>query len=454
MSEQSSQAGNPYQSPQQAIGGGETQNQLNLKLLIGKFIFRYWYLYVYTITLGLLTAYFYNWYATPVYFTSCSVLIKDDKQKHNSNDLIAQLNEFNTEGGIETEIGIIRSRQLIYKTLESLDFAKSYFLKGEIKTSEMYKESPIKLMEDTLYPIAYSTGLSLEIIDDRKFKIRYNHPTGPQTGYHLFGKRVISKLGVFRIEKTDKFKDDVYRKPEYTKRKILIRFQGLDNLTDQYQAMLKVDKVSKASTILQASVQGPVPKKNEDFLNRLFELYIGKGIELKNEYAVNTLRFIDEQVNLLTQDIDANEANVERFRITRGITDLDVEATSYLESVKNFDAKISELQVQVSFLNYLEKYVADGREMSGNISPGSILVNDPLLTNLILRINELENKRKSQSVLAKQDNPLLVGINIELQNTKASLLENIRSLRAGLNSSLREAMTQKESVQGKLRLLP
>jgi tyrosine-protein kinase Etk/Wzc len=108
-------------------------------------------------------------------------------------------------------------------------------------------------------------------------------------------------------------------------------------------------------------------------------------LKIKNEYAVNTLRFIDEQVELLTQDIDENEASVEKFRVRKGITDLSVEATSYLESVKQFDAKISELQVQISFLNYLEGYVSQGKELSGNISPGSVLVNDPLLTNLILK---------------------------------------------------------------------
>ena len=445
---------NQYPDQQQAIGGGEANNQTNLKFLFNKFFVRHWYLYVYTLTLGLITAYFYNWYSTPIYFTSCTVLIKDNKQRYNSNDLLAQLNEFNTEGGIENEIGIIRSRQLILKTLHALGYDKSYYLKGEIKTSEMYTESPIALESDTLYPIAMSTALNIEIIDDKKYKISYNHPSGYQIGYYRFGKKVRTKIGIFSLEKTDKFKDEAFRKKSYDKRNIVIRFNSLENMTDNYQTALKVDKVSKLSTMLQASIQGPVPNKNEDFLNKLFEFYIDKGIEIKNEYAVNTLRFIDEQVELLTQDIDENEASVEKFRVRKGITDLSVEATSYLESVKQFDAKISELQVQISFLNYLEGYVSQGKELSGNISPGSVLVNDPLLTNLILKMNELENRRKSQLSRAKMDNPIVVSLNIEIQNTKAALLENIKSLRNGLRSSLDEANSQKGSVQGKLRLLP
>lgn len=446
----------PYNYPnqQQAIGGGESNNQMNLKFLFNKFFLRHWYLYIYTLTLGIITAYFYNWYSTPIYFTSCTVLIKDDKQKYNGDDLLSQLNQFNSEGNIETEIGIIRSRELIAKALQDLGYDKSYYLKGEIKTSEIYKETPIKLEEDTLYPIAYSTVLNVEILNDRKFKLSYNHPSGYQIGYYLFDKKVNTKIGVFKLVKTDKFKDENYNNQTYNKRNLILRFNSIENITINYQTALKVDKVSKMSNILQASIQGPVPNKNEDFLNRLFDFYIAKGIELKNEYAVNTLKFIDEQVELLTTEIDANEANVEKFRVSKGITDLSVEASSFLESVKNFDAKISELQVQISFLEYLERYVSQGKELSGNISPGSILVNDPLLTNLILKMNELENKRKSQLNLAKKDNPILVGLNIEIVNTKAALLENVKSIRNGLKSSLNEAMLQKGQVQGKLRLLP
>ncbi|MBL0096253.1 MAG: hypothetical protein IPP46_06905 [Bacteroidetes bacterium] len=45
-------------------------------------------------------------------------------------------------------------------------------------------------------------------------------------------------------------------------------------------------------------------------------------------------------------------------------------------------------------------------------------------------------------------------MNIEILNTKSALLENVKSLRNGLKSSLNEAMLQKGQVQGKLRLLP
>ena len=144
------QINNPYPNQTQAIGANEPMNQINLKQVFNKFFVRHWYLYVYTLSLAIITAYFYNWYSTPVYFTSCTVLIKDASQHYNSNDLLSQLNSFSAEGGVDNEIGIIRSRQLITKALSELEYGKLYFIQGDIKTSEIYKDNPIRLDIDTL----------------------------------------------------------------------------------------------------------------------------------------------------------------------------------------------------------------------------------------------------------------------------------------------------------------
>src|SRR5688500_10456875 len=108
MKDHDKQNHNAY--PPAQVNIAEHGNPINLRFLFNKFILRHWYLYVYTLTIAMITAYFYNWYATAIYFTSSTVLIKDDKQRYNGNDLLSQLNEFNSEGGIENEIGIIRSR--------------------------------------------------------------------------------------------------------------------------------------------------------------------------------------------------------------------------------------------------------------------------------------------------------------------------------------------------------
>lgn len=70
---------------------------------------------------------------------------KRRKKNVNSSDLLTQLGAFNNEGGIENEIGIIRSRLLISKTIEELQLYKSYYLIGDVKTSEIFALKPFDL---------------------------------------------------------------------------------------------------------------------------------------------------------------------------------------------------------------------------------------------------------------------------------------------------------------------
>ena len=162
-------------------------------------------------------------------------------------------------------------------------------LKGDIKTLEIYSSSPIALIGDTLYPAAYSTPLSVKVLDDKKILLSYNYLGKQYSGTFPFDAKIKNKLGVFIIEKTNHFSDELFNRKNYNNRDYIIRLGSLDNMTDSYQTALKADRVSKAASILQISLLGPVPAKNEDFLNKLCEVYIKKGIELKNEYAVKEL---------------------------------------------------------------------------------------------------------------------------------------------------------------------
>lgn len=427
-----------------------SSGEFNLKHIFNKFFLRHWYLYVYTLVLAMITAYFYNWYATPIYFTSSTVLIKDPRQNQTGNDLLSKLGQYDNIGTMDNEIGVIRSRALIHKTLSELGFDKSYFLKGDVKTSELYKESPIVLEADTLYRVATNAALNIQIISSTKYKII----KGDRATIYSFGQTVTHKFGKFRVNKTSFFVDKYYNNPNAEKTNILVRFNDLDVLTDTYQGALKVEPVSKQASLLQISMQGPVKAKTEDFLNKHCDVYIKKGTENKNEYAVNTLKFIDEQLELLTRDIDINEANVEGFRVKKGITDLNIEAGSYLEAVKSFDYKISDIQVQLSFLDYLEKYLTSGNEIAGNVSPSTIMVNDPSLQNMVIKLSDLENQKKAKSSIIKTGNPVIKQLTDEIENTRAQILETIRSSRNGLSASLAEAQTQKGAIQSKLRLLP
>ena len=155
----------------------------------------------------------------------------------------------------------------------------------------------------------------------------------------------------------------------------------------------------------------------------------------------------------ITADLKVSEESLEAFKTEKGITDITTEAQSFLGTVQVYDTKISEIDIQISFLEYLENYILEDRDLD-KISPSSLGIADPLLTKLVTQLSDLQNQRRSQANSTTPDNPIVVSLDIQIQNTKEDLLENVRSIKDGLKASRQQAEIQLNRLQGKIKSVP
>ena len=128
---------------------GPEQQSFNLKQFLYEKVIHYWYIYILCMVVALIVANYYLWYATPIYTSTTSVMLGMDDKKFASQDLLARLGSIENTGGIESQIQIIKSRNIVTRTIQQLDFRFSYFLEGDIKTSELYKNCPFELITDS-----------------------------------------------------------------------------------------------------------------------------------------------------------------------------------------------------------------------------------------------------------------------------------------------------------------
>ena len=120
----------------------------NLKQFLYEKVIAYWIIYVAFLVIALVTARYYLWYSTPVYTSTTSLMLGMDDKKFGEQDLLAKLASMDNNGSIESQMQIIKSRNIITRTIEQLDFKFTYWLEGDIKTSELYKNSAIELVTD------------------------------------------------------------------------------------------------------------------------------------------------------------------------------------------------------------------------------------------------------------------------------------------------------------------
>lgn len=72
---------------------GVEKRNINIKRFLLKYI-KYWYVFVISLGIALAAARYYNWYATPIYHSSCRIIIKDENYGTSAENLLKDLNDY------------------------------------------------------------------------------------------------------------------------------------------------------------------------------------------------------------------------------------------------------------------------------------------------------------------------------------------------------------------------
>lgn len=428
------------------------EKEFDLRQFLMKYL-RYWYVFAVCIVLAVGAAWFYNWYTSPVYRVAGKLLIKDEAPTP-ARALLKDLEMSGQAKNLENEIEILRSHKLVSKALEQLEFEVSYFLVGNIKTSEVYLDAPFKVEIDSLHHFAFFTPFSVKIIDADRFGWSYQlegQEAVSQTG--RFGEPFEFPLGRILLKKREHFNDTDFNRPDYEKRNFELRFHGIERLRNAYINKLSIAPISGQSTIVEVAVLDEVPQKGVDFINTLVGVYLQNDINEKNRTADNTSVFIAEQLDKISMDLRTIESAREAYKTEKGIVDLSAESQVVLETARKIDDEIAANNAKKTMISYLKEYVLSKNSMS-DVAPTTININDPLLNGLIEKLYKLESEREKMNVSSTKQNPQLVPLEAEIALTRSMLIENIRNIEKTIDLANDDLEDEMNKVKGRIQRIP
>jgi capsular exopolysaccharide synthesis family protein len=416
------------------------ESDFELKAFLLRYL-RFWYVYVACIALGLVIARYYNWYRNPVYAITAKLMVRDDNM--GKEKFLQQLDVDKPVKNIENEIEILRSYNLLFKALNKLEFDVSYFLVGDVKVSEVYKDCPFSLQSDQVQYGVYNKVFDVHLVDSSRFEWSYASADTQVSYTEQYGVPFDMGLGTITLHKRDIFPELALTDPAYEKRKYQVKFNTIGYNQNKYLSKLSIGMARPQSTILQLYIEDEVPQKGLDFLNKLIEVYFENDIETKNSTAAATGTFLDEQLKSITDDLVQIETNREKYKVSKGIIDLESESQLVLDNIRTVDAEKSINSARLGMIDQLESYITDNQDVR-DLAPAALDISDPLLVKLINKLSELQSQREIVINRSTSNDPELMPLNAEIDLTRASLLENIRNIRKGLirkQSELDQAIT-------------
>ncbi|HEX2921590.1 MAG TPA: polysaccharide biosynthesis tyrosine autokinase [Bacteroidales bacterium] len=431
------------------------EETIDIKRYISLFLSN-WYWFAGALFIALTIAYGINRYSEKVYTVSSTLLIRDDQVgsiNSNVESVIPGGDIFRRQQNLKNEMGILKSLSLNFQVMQALkDFHVTIVGVGRrgIVESRIYKSAPFTVKYYSLGDQTPGKRVNISIISENKYIISFKDST-EFSREMPFGERFNERGFDFSIESR------FYGKNTFDKaksNKYYFWFEDPAALANSYRNSLSVSPIDKDASLVTLSISGFVPGQEADYLNKLMEVYLEYGLVIKNETAAKTLKFIDDQLGIISDSLGQAESNLEKYRLANNFFDLSREGANIQNKLTSSENVKATLGMQLQYYRYLSEYLnsADGNESI--ISPALMGISDQALIKLVNDLSMLQKEKETIGFNLKLDQPLADLMNARINETRTALKENVRNGIATLSRSVTEENDKIKNIESQIRKLP
>jgi len=409
--------------------------------------FHYWYLFIIGIILSLGIAYLENRSVLPTYQTSGTVMIEENRSVAGAPGTQALMQGFGVESGyknVQNQLIMLNSYDLVSKVVDSIPFLKvEYISKGNFKTRNLYKTSPIIIQADYVSPEAYNLLFNIKIRPNKTFTITVedNKQLNKFKIDGVLGVPIQHNMFFVNVNTFDKNIENI---------DMYFRLCTHESLVSDFSSRLTFGFVGEGSSVLQISLVSDTPDRDIDFINKLCETFLTDNLERKNDAANKTIKFINERLGIVSKSLTAAESEMTNFRQSNKFVDVSSHTSELLAKASKYDTQQSELKLREEYLDYLTKYLKTNMKDGAVMAPSSFGLTDPLLVSSVQQINDLYDKRSETT----DKNPYYARYTQQIEVAKLSVLEVVKNMHVALDIEKNDFNKRLALVNKEIELLP
>ena len=377
-------------------------------------LLKYWYWFVISLVFATGLAFLKNQYWTPTYRTVSTVLIEDGRRA--GNDLTSGFYAGSGMRNISNQVLMYKSHDLISKTIDQLGVTNDIYKKTRFKEISCYKKAAILIKENYVAGTAYALEFEIKGLTDSTFQISFKgddyQPAFSVNG--VYGQSLQHQLFFTTIEKTDLYVDPNYQ--------YHFRFLSKSGLIASYSARLACRIKEEGSSVLEISVVGKISERDKDFIDKLNDQFFADNLERKNVAAEKSIDFINKQLMIIKDSLDASELKLNAYQVQSGLYGSGQTARTNMD-LQDLDKKRADLKYRQDYFKFLSDYLK-GTSQSGSImTPSMMGIQDAQLTAMVSEYNNLLTKQDEYG----DGNPLKAQNQKRLNDVKARLFEMLKT---------------------------
>ena len=448
---------------------------LDIKAIIFKFL-NYWYWFVLTLVVAMAGAYLFNRYAEPVYKASGTVLVSDENQNESTLFSKSVRPLFSRRVNLENEIAVLNSYKMKLNAAREMNWQTTVTRQGQFRPNEVYENRPFIIEFDTSHVQPVNTNMHVEVDNLSHYRLTYGRQEkDAQISLYDFQKEEeVSKIHI--PEKTKKLKfGKWYTTPHCSFRLVVNKsysdftdgeintdddkvfwftFNSLESAVKQ-NGGFQIEKQSQESDIIKIAKEGENKNRATAQVNALLEAYVNYNLEEKNKRSVNTISFIDNQLEALNDTMQKVEQRLQEFQSENRILEISDKAQPIFAELNKLENNRAMESLKMNYYEFVEDYIQQSnKDKKTIIAPSTIGIEDELLSELVTNLNELYSKRSEMLITSTEKDPRVKAIQKRVNQAENALLENISNIVQHSKIKIRNLDKRINKIQKEISTLP
>lgn len=424
----------------------ENQNNFDFKGFLVK-ILSYWKWFLGSIIVCMFIAYQINIRKEKIYGMESLIAVREESNPFFTSNTSLVFNWGGASDKVQTIITTLKSRSHNEIAVARLEFYVDYLKQGKYNLIDAYGEAPFKVSVDKSKGQLAGIPIKIRFISESVYELSvvFEENTATLLNYFDDSSRQIA-VGQEEIKKTFKVGQQVSlpflnwkleMKPDassYKGSEYFVRLNNFNAVVDKYRSV-NVDTDSKGSSILKLSMQGTNKARMVDYLNTTVEVLKKNQLDSKNQFAINTIAFIDSTLVAMGAEMDGVESELREFRKDKNVFSLESGGEKISEQLVGLDIERDAVNRKIAYYNSLRSYLVNSVDYSKLPAPAVAGIEDPNIVNNVSRLIALSVER-SEKAYAVKNTKFFKDFDNEMEAVKKVLLENISSAKALMQNDL------------------
>ena len=415
-----------------------------------------WRWYAVSVAIALLATLLYINMTQPTYKREAQIMVLDGSQESSAlGKLLEDITDmgfaFSDKANASNVIAAIQSPDVMAEVVRTLGLNVSYTKPGAFYDATLYGKTLPVTVEFIGLDEDETASMSIKLTGNGTVEmsdfVKDGHSLESEDLSCHLGRAVKTPIGTIKIKATD-----YYNKAE-TGLRINVRKDDLNAATGKFLHKLSVELADKQSTILNLPYTDVSPKRAEDILGAVINIYSDVWVKNRSRVSDATSKFIDERLAKIERELGDVDSDIANYKSKNLVPDVEMAYTLSMERADKNSARLLDLNTRLSVAKYIRNYIVD-KANTNQLIPVDLGLDNDKVEEQIAEFNKLQLERNKLAANSGATNPLVRDMDKSLAQVRRSVIYSMNNMIMSLGTRISHLQNDEQKVNTNISANP